>query len=77
MCHLSVDLAILSRYEEAGKRINHESVDFFHTVLKVERLVRLKHVAIVQDYGLEDCPSLQLQLLTSLYEPLYQHLAHL
>ena len=77
MGHLSVNLAILGRNKEASEGVDHEPVDFIHTVLEIQWLFRLVHESIMEHNCLEDCPCLQLELLASLDQPLYQHLAHL
>ena len=77
MGHLSVNLAILRRNEQEGEGVDHESVDFIHTVLEIQWLFRLVHESIMEHNCLEDCPRLQLELLATLDQPLYQHLAHL
>jgi len=75
--HLSVNLAIFGRNEKASERINHKSVDFIHTVLKVKGSFRSVHVPVVQYDGLENSSRLQLQLLTSFNQPFYEHPSHL
>ena len=77
MGHLSVNLAILRRNEQEGEGVDHESVDFIHTVLEIQWLFRLVHESIMEYNCLKYCPRLQLQLLASLDQPLNQHLAHL
>ena len=75
--HLCVDLQVFGGNEKAGKRVDHEAVDFIHTVLEVKWPQRLVHEAVMQHNGLEDCPCLQLKLLTTFDEPLNEHFAHL
>ena len=77
MGHLGVDFAIFGGDKKTGESIYHESIDFIHTVLKVEGTVRLTHIPIVQDNGLEDGACGQLELFTPFNEPFDQHLAHL
>lgn len=77
MGHLSVNLAILGRNKEAREGVDHESVDFIHTVLEIQWLFRLVHESIMEHNCLEDCPRLEPELLATLDQPLYQHLAHL
>ncbi len=77
MCHLSVDFAVFGSNEQASECIDHEFIDFIHTVLKVESSISSMHVAVMQDNCLEDCSSCKLQLLSSLDQPFNEHLTHL
>ena len=77
MCHLCVNLAILGSDQETCQSINHETIYFIHSVLEIERANRFVHEAIMQNNSLKDCPCVQLKLLTSFYEPLNEHFAHL
>ena len=60
MGHLGVDFHVFGCDKEASQRVDHESIDFVHTVLKVKRRVRPVHKAVMQDDGVKDCPCLKL-----------------
>ena len=54
---LGVDLIIFSRNEETCQRVDHKSVNFIHSVLEIQGLIRLMHESVVQNYRLEYSPS--------------------